>query len=96
MEEAFHTYGQNASAGARFWRFIEAIDLYLWLCLLERRVNTLDAALQFALQIENAYNGSGMSLSHGHLTPTHLPVPTPSLSAQYPHSEELRKIQRML
>ena len=60
VEEPFNPYGQNALAGARFWRFSDGIDLYLWLMI--------DSALLFALLIENAYNASKITLSHRHLS----------------------------
>lgn len=111
VEEAFPTYGQNAKAGEKFRRFIAGIEPYLQLRCHEQGVNTLEAALQFAIQIENAHHASRV-FSSPHtlqsfsqspalpivppLTPTHLPVPTPSLSVQSVHSDELSKMQKTL
>lgn len=56
VEEAFPTYGENAKDGEKFRRFIAGIEPYLHVHCHEQGLNTLDSALQFAIQIENAHH----------------------------------------
>ena len=51
VEETFPTYGRNA----KFRRFIAGIVPYLYVACHKQDITTLDAALQFAIQIENAH-----------------------------------------
>ncbi len=87
VEEAFPTYGQNAKDGEKFRRFIAGIEPYLQVRCHEQGLNTLDSALQFAIQIENAHHASRLfstpntlqSFSQTQVLPAVSPVTTTHL-----------------
>ncbi len=111
VEEAFPTYGQNAKDGEKFRRFIAGIEPYLQLRCHEQGVKTLDAALQFALQIETAHHASRVFSSPHTMqsfsqspfspavpsfTPTHPPASSAALSVCSATSNDFQKMQRTL
>lgn len=62
VDEAFPTYEANAKNGEKFRRFVAGIEPYLQLRIHEQGVDTLDAALALALQIEQAHQASKVLL----------------------------------
>ncbi|RXN13088.1 regulator of microtubule dynamics 1 isoform X1 [Labeo rohita] len=62
VDEAFPTYEANAKNGEKFRRFVAGIEPYLQLRIHEQGVETLDAALTLALQIEQAHQASKVLL----------------------------------
>ncbi|RXN16718.1 Disks large [Labeo rohita] len=58
VDEAFPTYEANAKNREKFRRFVASIEPYLQLRIHEQGVDTLDAALTLALQIEQAHQAS--------------------------------------
>ncbi|KAE8290465.1 hypothetical protein D5F01_LYC10038 [Larimichthys crocea] len=64
VEEAFPTYGPNAKDGETCGRFIAGIEAHLQLRCHEHAVTTLESALGFAQQIENAHQASTASCLH--------------------------------
>lgn len=111
VEEAFPTCGQNAKDGEKFRRFIAGIEPYLQLRCHEHGVTTLESALRFAQQIENAHQASRVFSSPNTLqcfsqapvasvvpplAPTHCPASSTSHGVHSATSDDLRKMQRTL
>ncbi len=108
VEETFPTYGQNAKVWEKFRRFIAGIEPYLQVRCHEQGLNTLDSALQFAIQIENARHASRLfstpntlqSFSRTQVLPAVSPVTTTHLptspGVHSATSDDLRRMQSML
>lgn len=62
VEEAFPTYEVNAKNGDKCRCFVAGIEPYLQLRIHEQGVDSLDAALTLALQIEQAHQASKVVL----------------------------------
>lgn len=88
VEEAFSTYDENAKQGEKFTRFIAGLDQYLQLRCHEQGVDTLETALQFAMQIETAHQASRVFTNTPHLqslsTPPVYPAVSPGWATQVP------------
>lgn len=80
VDEAFPTYEANAKNGEKFRRFVAGIEPYLQLRIHEQGVDTLDAALALALQIEQAHQASKV------LLPSHPQQWTSSAAGVFPGS----------
>ena len=111
VEEAFPTYGQNAKEGEKFRRFIAGIEPYLQVRCHEQGLTALDAALKYAMQIENAHHASRVfstpnnlqGFPQVHVSPaisplshTHPPASSTSLGVHSATSDDLRNMQRTL
>lgn len=62
MDESFPTYEINTKNGEKFRHFIAGIEPYLQLQTHKQGVDTLEAALKLALQIEQAHQASKVLL----------------------------------